>query len=216
LFCNTKQMAQQTADELCQRGFSASALHGDLDQKKRDQTLERFANKSMSILVATDVAARGIDIDRLDLVINYDFARDSDIHLHRVGRTGRAGKGGTACTLVTAQEGNQLARLEQNLNLAIEIQPLPDSALLAEPAYLPERVTLQIEAGKKQKLRPGDILGALTAKQGIDASQVGRITIGDRISYVAVHRNAAEAAVEKLRSGKLKGRNFSTRKLGNH
>ena len=213
VFCNTKVMAREVADELCQAGFSAMALHGDLDQRARDQTLARFANRSVSVLVATDVAARGLDIIDLDAVINYFVAHDSEVHIHRIGRTGRAGKSGLACTLYTSREQQKLERLEQYLGRAITPQSLPEQSLLDEPAYQPEMATLQIDAGKKQKIRSGDILGALTGAGGISGEEVGKIAIADKIAYVAISRTAVKHALKKLNGGKLKGRSYRVRWL---
>jgi len=163
IFCNTKLETQEVADELFHYGFSVLALHGDLEQRDRDQTLVRFANKSISVLVATDVASRGLDIDAIDLVINYHLARDTEVHVHRIGRTGRAGSKGFACTLYTEKENYKLARLEEYLGQTIDVEKLPSLSILEKPSYWPAVVTIQISGGKKQKLRPGDILGALTA-----------------------------------------------------
>jgi len=177
IFCNTKLETQEVADELSSYGFSVLALHGDLEQRDRDQTLVQFANKSVSVLVATDVASRGLDIDALDVVINYHLARDTEVHVHRIGRTGRAGSKGFACTLYTEKENFKLARLEEYLGHTIDLETLPPLSLLEKPSYRPAMVTIQISGGKKQKLRPGDILGALTAEKEITGKQVGKIQI---------------------------------------
>ena len=213
IFCNTKKETQEVADALCRNGFVALALHGDLEQKARDQVLVRFANKSASVLVATDVAARGLDIDAMDLVINYHIARDSDVHLHRIGRTGRAGSTGTACTLFTPKEHHKTIRLEADLDLSIEPEPLPRKDFLDTPAYKPAMVTLQIDGGRKDKVRPGDILGALTGEQGIAGGQVGKIDVMEQSAYVAVARDVAKPALGKLQNGKLKGRSFRARRI---
>lgn len=213
IFCNTKKETQEVADELCRHGFVALALHGNLEQKARDQVLVRFANKSASVLVATDVAARGLDIDAMDLVINYHIARDSDVHLHRVGRTGRAGSKGTACTLFTPKEHHKTIRLEADLDLRIEPEPLPGRELLDSPVYRPSMATLQIDGGRKDKVRPGDILGALTGEQGIAGGQVGKIDVMEQCAYVAVARDVAKPALGKLQNGRLKGRSFRARRI---
>ncbi len=214
VFCNTKQETREVAAELCDQGFSALALHGDLEQRDRDQTLVQFANNSTSILVATDVAARGLDIDALDAVINYRIARNSDIHVHRIGRTGRAGAKGLACTLYDDKETFKVERLQQELGQVIDITPLPPASVLQQPAYKPQMISLQIGGGRKQKLRPGDILGALTAEDGIDGQQVGKIDLFDNCAYVAVTRSASKTAMRKLDQGKLKGRSFRVRMIG--
>jgi ATP-independent RNA helicase DbpA len=213
IFCNTKIETQEVADELGDFGFSVLALHGDLEQRDRDQTLLRFANKSVSVLVATDVASRGLDIDDINIVINYHLARDTEVHVHRIGRTGRAGSKGLACTLYTEKENYKLARLELYLGHSIETQSLPPLNVLEKTIYKPLMGTLQISGGKKQKLRPGDILGALTGENGITGKQVGKIQIFDNQSYVAVAIESIKKALHKLETGKLKGRSFRIRQL---
>lgn len=214
IFCNTKQECRQVADELNREGFSVLALHGDLEQKDRDQTLVRFANKSVSVLVATDVAARGLDIDALDMVMNYHIPRDMEVHIHRIGRTGRAGSKGMACTLFSHKERHKLEKLETYLGVEIESSPLPPMKLLDGPTYQPPMVTLQIDGGRKQKLRAGDILGALTSEQDIDSNDVGKIQIFDNWAFVAIRRREQQTALRKLGQGKMKGRSFRARLLG--
>jgi ATP-independent RNA helicase DbpA len=213
VFCNTRRETEEVADELRSDGFSALALHGDLEQRQRDQTLVRFANKSVSILVATDVAARGLDIDALDAVINYQLARDVEVHIHRIGRTGRAGSKGIACTLYSAKEQYKVERLEEYLEKKIEPESLPPYSLLEKPGFKAPMATLQIDGGRKQKVRPGDLLGALTGKDGIAGKQVGKIHIFDNFAYVAVIRDAARPALRKLMDGKIKGRTFRVRRI---
>jgi ATP-independent RNA helicase DbpA len=213
IFCNTKRDAQDVADELSSFGFSALALHGDMEQRARDQTLVRFANKSASILVATDVAARGLDIDELDAVFNYQLSRETDVHIHRIGRTGRAGSKGVALTLYSEKERYKIEALEKRLSSSIHSSELPDMSLLSEPTYQPPMTTLQIDGGKKQKVRPGDILGALTSAGGITGNQVGKIHIFDNSAYVAVSRSEVRTALHKIEQGKLKGRSFRVRHI---
>lgn len=211
VFCNTRNETQQVAAELLRHGFSALALHGDLEQRERDQILVRFANKSVSVLVATDVAARGLDIEALDAVINYRIAQDAQIHVHRIGRTGRAGSRGIACTLYSSKEMYKLAQVTDDVDAAGLDQTLPPPLLLDNPAMRPPMACLQIDGGRKQKVRPGDILGALTGSEGIDGDAVGKIHIFDQSAYVAVRRDVARTALQKIQAGKLKGRNFKAR-----
>ena len=211
VFCNTKIETQEVADDLIDHGFSALALNGDLEQRDRDQTMVRFANKSTSILVATDVAARGLDIDSLDAVINYHIAHDPEAHVHRIGRTGRAGSKGIACSLFSDKEELKMVMLADYLERKIEAEPLPPLSVLEAPAMKPPMSTLQIGGGKKQKIRPGDILGALTGENGIAGKQVGKIHILDNWAYVAVSRDVVKVALKKLSDGKLKGRSFRVR-----
>lgn len=208
VFCNTKREAQDVASDLRGHGFGVLALHGDLEQRDRDQTLLRFANKSATVLVATDVAARGLDIASLDAVINYHIARDTEVHLHRIGRTGRAGSKGTAYSFISDKESYKVALLQDYLGQDIVAEPLPPISLLDESPSQPAMATLLIDGGKKQKIRPGDILGALTGTNGIEGAQVGKINIFDNRSYVAVKIDAVRPALKKLAEGKLKGRSF--------
>ena len=213
VFCNTKQETREVAGLLVQRGFNALALHGDLEQRDRDQTLVQFSNNSTTILVATDVAARGLDIDALDLVVNYRIARNSDLHVHRIGRTGRAGASGIACTLYDESEVYKLQQHRQSGVSATLDEALPPLSLLQQPAFSAPMSSLQINGGRKQKIRPGDILGALTGDEGIDGQQVGKIDLFDNVSYVAVKRGVLADALRKLQHGKLKGRSFKVRVL---
>lgn len=211
VFCNTRAETLDIAGALSAAGYSAIALNGDLDQRQRDESLVTFANKSVSILVATDVAARGLDIDALDAVVNFRMALEPDVHVHRIGRTGRAGNQGLACTLFSDREGHRLAALEGYLDTSLEPQTLPPAV---HPHFKPQpapMVTLQIDGGKKQKVRPGDVLGALTGEQGIEGAEVGKISVFDQSTYVAVARNARKRALEKLGRGRIKGRSFRAR-----
>jgi ATP-independent RNA helicase DbpA len=213
VFCNTKKECQEVADTLKERGFSALAIHGDLEQRERDQVLARFANKSVSILVATDVAARGIDIKELSAVINYELTRDPEVHIHRIGRTGRAGEQGLALSLVTDAERRRATAIEDALGetivrVEVETLTMPSTATHEAPM-----VTLCIEGGRKNKMRPGDILGALTGEAGIPGSVVGKINIFDFHTYVAIRRPSAKLALERLSANKIKGRFFKVRKF---
>jgi ATP-independent RNA helicase DbpA len=210
-FCNTKIACDELLDYLRGQGVNALTLHGDLEQKERDQVLVRFANKSCSVLIATDVAARGIDIKGLDAVINVDLARDSEVHVHRIGRTGRAGESGLALNLVVQKEVHKINRLEDYMKQSIALEPLPPADKKSLP--LPAMVTLHIDGGKKDKLRPGDVIGALTKDAGLPFEKIGKIDMFDFSAYVAVDKSIARAALEQLQQGKLKGRKFRARKL---
>lgn len=213
IFCNTKKDCHDLASYLSNKGFSAQALHGDLEQKDRNQILAMFVNKSISLLVATDVAARGLDIEAVELVINYQIARELAVHTHRIGRTGRAGSQGTAATLVDDQDKYKFEQLSQASKRPLTLSPLPDRTNLSNPVYKAPMVTLQIDGGKKQKLRAGDILGALTAKESLKSSEIGKIQITDFRSYVAIKCRAAQTALTLINNGKLKGRVFKARLL---
>ena len=208
IFCTTKIDAKALQKELARSGFSVTALHGDLEQKDRDETLIRFANKSVSILVATDVAARGLDIDSVDLVINYHLSTDTEIHTHRIGRTGRAGSKGLAISLFSEKEARKISALESALGYGIKKEILPSRDVLAKPKMIPSMITLKINSGKKHKLRAGNLLGALTSGGGLKADQIGKIHITEHSSYVAVHRNVLNVALKKLETEKYKGRSI--------
>ncbi|GLX79145.1 ATP-dependent RNA helicase [Thalassotalea insulae] len=213
IFCTTKVQTQEVSDLLYAQGVSCQALHGDLEQRQRDQTMICFANKSINVLVATDVAARGLDVDNLDMVINYYLARDPEIHVHRIGRTGRAGSQGMACSLISDKEARKVMSLESYLGQEISTEPLPASSSDNTLMSKAKMVTLQIDGGKKQKLRPGDILGAFTANQQLSADDIGKISVTALSTYVAVKRAVANKALKIIANGKLKGRSFRIRKL---
>ncbi len=213
IFCNTKVECQSLSDNLSQQGFDCSALHGDLEQKDRDRTLIRFANKSITILIATDVAARGIDVDDLDLVINYHIAHDPEVHVHRIGRTGRAGKSGAACSLISHKEAHKVIRLEEYLQQTISPEPLPNDSVFNNKIMQASMVTLQIDGGKKNKLRPGDILGGLTSNPAIKGDQIGKIKVQATAAFVAVDKAIAKQALKTISEGKMKGRTFRVRKI---
>ncbi len=213
VFCNRKQQCQELAKALWQQGFHALALHGDLEQKERDQVLVQFTNKSSSILVATDVAARGLDIKDLQAVINYELSPDPEIHIHRIGRTGRAGKEGLAISLFMAPEQFRIKAIEEFQNSPINISPASSLKTREHFKLSPLMVTLSINGGRKNKLRAGDILGALTANTNIDGKHIGKIDLFDTIAYVAIERSVAKQGLKILVEGKIKGRKYRARKL---
>ncbi|RQO56361.1 ATP-dependent RNA helicase DbpA [Paucibacter sp. KBW04] len=212
-FCNTKQQCRDLVDVLQAQGLIAMALHGDLEQRDRDQVLIQFANRSCSVLVATDVAARGLDIAQLECVINVEMTPDMEVHVHRIGRTGRAGAEGLALSLASLDEMGRVGRIEQMLGREFKWQKLEDLQPAAGGPLLPPMDTLQILGGRKEKIRPGDILGALTGEAGFKAEQIGKINITEFHSYVAVSREIAREAVKRLSNGKLKGRKVKVRRM---
>ncbi|WP_329743057.1 ATP-dependent RNA helicase DbpA [Dyella sp. A6] len=214
VFCNMRKDVDAVAQELDRRGFSALALHGDMEQRDRDEVLVRFANRSCGVLVATDVAARGLDIAALPQVISYDIAHDPDTHTHRIGRTGRAGQSGLAITLCTPRERPKATNIEQALGEALPWRPLKLAPPRGKTLHLAPMKTLVIDAGRQDKLRPGDILGALTGDAGLSAGDIGKIDVFATRAYVAITRALANKALERLRAGKIKGRNFRVRGLG--
>lgn len=213
VFCHTKKQCDEVASFLREHQIEALAIHGDLEQRERDQVLVRFANNSCSVLVATDVAARGLDIKSLQAVINYELPRDPEIFVHRIGRTGRAGEKGIALSLFTQSEVVRVNAIA-NYQKKPSICDVPES-LDRDPSFTlqPAMVTIQLDAGRKSKLRPGDILGALTGDAGLAGSQIGKIDIFDMSSYVAIEHSALRQALNYLANGKIKGRTIRARKI---
>ncbi len=210
VFTTTKVDAQELAAALQAESIHALALHGDLEQYERTDVLVQFMNHSCSVMVATDVAARGLDIEALDLVINYDMPQDKATYTHRIGRTGRAGNTGLAVTFYTARETRDVEEYRNGERIFAD-----PATLRANPRFTLEAPngTLVIEAGRKQKLRPGDILGALTGDAGIPGEAVGKIDIYDGQSYVAIARDMVEKARIRLNDGKIKGRSYPVWRL---
>jgi ATP-independent RNA helicase DbpA len=213
IFCNRKQQCQELADDLWQQGFHVLALHGDLEQFERDQVLVQFSNKSSSILVATDVAARGLDIKELAAVINYDLSTDPEVHIHRIGRTGRAGEAGLAISLFLESEQWRIDGIAKFQGSGVTIESTASLKTRENFKLIPSMATLFINGGRKEKVRAGDILGALTASQKLLGKDIGKIDIFDKLSYVAVARPLAKQALKILSEGKIKGRKFRVRKL---
>ena len=211
VFCNTKKDCQAVCDALNAAGQSALSLHGDLEQRDRDQTLVRFANGSARVLVATDVAARGLDIKSLELVVNFELAWDPEVHVHRIGRTARAGNSGLAISFCAPEEAQRANILSEMLQLKLNWLPAP-----ANVSILPleaEMATLCIDGGKKAKMRPGDVLGALTGDIGLDGADIGKIAVHPAHVYVAVRQNIAHKAWKQLQNGKIKGKTCRVRLL---
>ncbi|HEY2344962.1 MAG TPA: ATP-dependent RNA helicase DbpA [Xanthomonadaceae bacterium] len=212
VFCNTKRDVDEVAGRLANSGHHALALHGDMEQRDRDEVLVRFANRSCTVLVATDVAARGLDIKELPAVISYELPTDADAHLHRIGRTGRAGNSGLALNLVSSREIGRVPMIEAALGFSAKWGGAAPSQRLPKPPP-PAMVTLAIDGGRQDKLRPGDVVGALTGEAGLPADAIGKIDTFATRSYVAVQRDQAARALERLRAGRIKGRNFRVRRL---
>ncbi|MCY1212613.1 ATP-dependent RNA helicase DbpA [compost metagenome] len=210
-FCHTRQQCQELEAHLRDNGISAQSLHGDLEQRERDQVLTLFANQSCSVLVATDVAARGLDIAGLEAVINVELSRDPEVHIHRIGRSGRAGEKGLALSLVAPAEANRAQAIEDLQQAPLNWQRIDELLVKSREPLLPPMATLCINGGRKEKLRPGDIVGALTGEAGIPGNQVGKIAIFDFQAFVAVERGIAKQALKRLSEGRIKGRSYKVR-----
>jgi ATP-independent RNA helicase DbpA len=218
-FCNTKVQCRELVEHLQSKGFSALTLYGELEQRERDEILILFANRSCSVLVATDVAARGLDIPNLEAVINVDVSKDTEVHIHRVGRTGRGGEQGLALSLCAPNEKKWVKLIEEYQGQPVDwfdLASLDDNEYGVDPAPM---MTLVISGGKKDKLRPGDVLGALTGDAGLSKEQVGKINVTEFQTYVALDRRVAYDAYANLSKGNplggdfgaFKGRNFKMR-----
>jgi len=214
VFCNTKVVTKEVYQYLADAGFSVETLHGDMEQRDREQILIRFKHKSCRILVATDVAARGLDIEDLAAVINFEVPHDVETYIHRIGRTGRAGKEGLALTLALEREGHKISAISEFLKIQIPTQPLESAQGKKYGVLTADQVTLAIAAGRRDKLRAGDILGALTSKNGIDGKSVGKIDVLDYETYVSVSKKSLHRAFTQLSESKIKGKKFKVRILG--
>ena len=213
-FCNTKQQCKDLVDYLQQQGIGALALYGELEQRERDQVLAQFANRSCAVLVATDVASRGLDIDQLEAVINVDITPDPEVHVHRVGRTGRAGASGLALSLATLNDMGRVGAIEVYQKMSSTWYGLDTLTPASTAPLLAPMVTLQILGGRKEKIRAGDVLGALTNTEGGPAytrEQIGKIQITEFCTFVAIERSVAHAACAKLNAGRVKGKSVKVR-----
>jgi ATP-independent RNA helicase DbpA len=213
VFCHTRKDAQEVETGLAKRGFSVLALHGDIEQRERDEVLVRFTNGSARVLVATDIAARGLDIKELAAVISYELPIEADVHVHRVGRTGRAGRSGLALHLFSHREHSRFTNIEQRLGTKLTLEKLPMSALSPDRPVPATVVTLCIDGGRRDKLRAGDLLGALTGDAGLNKESVGKINSFDTRTYVAIDKKVAKDALQRLREGKIKGKKFRVRPI---
>ena len=213
-FCNTKQQCRDLVAFLLQQGFNAQALYGELEQRERDQVLAQFANRSCSVLVATDLASRGLDINQLEAVLNVTITPDPQVHVHRIGRTGRAGEQGLAISLASMDEMGSVGKIEQYQKSESVWYERDTLTPTGQGPLLAPMVTLQIAGGRKEKIRPGDVLGALTGPDGgFKREQIGRISVTDFSTFVAVERAVAGEALRKLNAGKVKGRSVRVRFL---
>jgi ATP-independent RNA helicase DbpA len=213
VFCNMRRDTEEVVASLSHLGFSAQALHGDMEQRDREEVLVCFANRSCTVLVASDVAARGLDVADLGAVVNYDVPNDPDTYVHRIGRTGRAGRNGIALTLCTSREQPRVRAIEEALKMRIELRRPPMAALRANVAPRAAMATLRIDGGRTDKLRPGDIVGALTGEGGLKGDAIGKIDVFATRSYVAIQRAHVDRALARLQAGRIKAKKFRVRRV---
>ena len=212
IFCNTRDDCEILHRTLSRAGIISHVLHGQMEQREREDVIIQFANHSCNVLVATDVAARGLDIKELDLVINAQISPNADTHIHRIGRTGRQGAEGHAITLVSKNELFRKKRIEEVMDLEFETLS-PPAKLQGRSSLKPPMQTITLRGGKKDKLRAGDILGSLTKNMGLTIEQVGKITIHDFVSFVAVDRQIAPQLAQRWQSETIKGKRRKTHLL---
>jgi ATP-independent RNA helicase DbpA len=206
VFAETRVDCDHLANFLADRGAAAVALHGLMDQRDRDDVLVQFTNGSVSVLVATNVAARGLDIEALPMVIISELSAEAESHLHRIGRTGRAGEEGVALSIVEVpRELSRLERIEQLQGDRIERGVLPPDS--DDLAFLqPEYRTLLILSGRNDKLRKGDVLGGLVKDGGIPPEMIGQIDLMAKACAVAIKTEFADQALEHLKTGRIKNK----------
>jgi ATP-independent RNA helicase DbpA len=213
VFCQTKQQTQELADDLHDKGFNVQAIHGDLTQAQRQQVLAQFAIKTCNLLVATDVAARGLDLDQVDIVLNAQIADSAETHTHRVGRTGRAEQTGTAITLIHEHEQNALAKIAQETNSSIPVKNIQALRFHANRIILPEHDCILVDGGKKQKISKGDLLGALIKQAEIVKQDIGKMQVTHDKAYIAIKQRSVKRALQFFREKTVKGKNLRARKL---
>lgn len=210
VFCETRGQCDDLAGFLQDEGVSALTLHGERDQNERDEVMACFRNGSALVLVATNVAARGLDVAGIELVVCYELSPDPAVHIHRIGRTARAESEGEAVSLVAkgTREQDRLDAIEAHMKVEIprsNWEPVLQKSLAAWSA--PYR-TLVILGGRRDKLRPGDIVGALTRAVGLDGDDIGEIVLTDRRAWVAVKAGMAQKAVKGLNNERIKKKRF--------
>jgi ATP-independent RNA helicase DbpA len=213
IFANMKLTVAEIAKALGRGGGSVASLHGDLEQFDRDRVMAKFRNGSTRVLVATDVAARGIDLEKLDLVVNFELPAQPEVYVHRIGRTGRAGHVGLAVSLCSRAEQPKLEAIELFTGSALVAvsreRAAPEVPAVRSSARDAKMETLRLAGGRKDKLRPGDILGALTGEAGgLAGTDIGKIEIHERFAYVAVAKSVSQKALSSLNEGRIKGKRF--------
>ncbi|MEC9465850.1 MAG: ATP-dependent RNA helicase DbpA [Myxococcota bacterium] len=213
VFCNTKSDVKQVTRYLQDENIAALSMHGDLEQFERTERLIRFSNQSATVLVATDVAARGLDIGQVDVVFNYELPPKPEVYLHRIGRTGRAGRKGRAYSLVTDRELRRLDAIQDAYaHTTIEEYQLRS---VDEPAseLTPSMTTIEVSGGRRNKLRPGDLVGALTSTKEIPGDAIGKIDVLEKKSFIAIQAEHRKNAVAILNKAPIKKKSYRARAI---
>lgn len=221
VFCNTRWKSKKLAGQLRSRGFGADYIGGDLSQNQRERVMARFRSGGLDLMVATDVAARGIDVDEIDVVINYDIPNDPSYYVHRIGRTGRAGRSGTAITLCSERERKSLRAIEKEVGHKLPGMDVPAPVTPANghaspkngharkarrPADNGDVVQVNFNVGRKHKVYPGDILGAITGETSIPGPAVGNIDIRGGESIVDIAAGYVDQLISGMSHSRVKGR----------
>jgi ATP-independent RNA helicase DbpA len=208
IFCNSRETCIKISNLFKRLKVDALQIHSELEQQDRTLVLTKFANKSCCVLVATDLASRGLDIKDVEVVVNYDLPSDHELYIHRIGRTGRAGQEGLALSLYIHKERAILEFIGDYLKTPCETMELSALKKSKMMGFKPSMTTIYISGGRKDNIRPGDILGALTGEIGLESKSVGNIRILEVNSYVAIARDHVERALAGLQAGKIKGKRF--------
>ncbi|MCM0648249.1 DEAD/DEAH box helicase [Clostridium swellfunianum] len=232
IFCSTKDNVDKLTYNLKDRGYACESLHGGMEQRDRLDIMKSFKRGEFRFLVATDVAARGIDVESLSLIINYDVPVEKESYVHRIGRTGRAGNKGKAITLAAPSEYKILSEIEEYIGLSIPIgeEPYKEEIERAKKAFeeknnkqpkikteksanLDKQITkIYIGAGKKKKIRAGDIVGAITSIKGISAENIGIIDVLDYVTYVDILDGKGSLVLDALKTTTIKGKSYKVEK----
>lgn len=230
IFCNLKDNVEGLVQRLKSRDYSCDKLHGGMLQKDRIDTMQRFKRGEFKFLVATDVAARGIDVENITHIINYDIPMEKESYVHRIGRTGRAGKQGIAITFVSPNEYRFLQEIEEYAGLSIEKGEIPSEEEVEEGKKIFEKggkakpkkdksaelnkeiFKIYINAGKKKKIRAGDIVGAITSIKEVNPENIGVIDIQDNFSYIDILDGKGKLVMDELKQTTIKGKSVKVQK----